>query len=154
MHTCTIYMQTTAWQISYIFVHVDCTAINNQVNNIHSLPSGPCIQWGVHLHPPGYGPATLVILHSSNSTLTLFQIMQQRCQGYRVGWSPFKRGPTPWLTWQSLEGIAVWSTPQLLAKLHICKSASQLSVSTAVRFYHMVHSTVVCLLYYPLRCLP
>ena len=68
MHTCTIYMQTTAWQISLICVHVHCTAINNQVNNIHSLPSGPCIQWGgggggggcncTRLHPPGYGPAT------------------------------------------------------------------------------------------------
>ena len=46
MHTCTIYMQTTARQISLICVHVDCTAINNRVNNIHSLPSGPCIQWG------------------------------------------------------------------------------------------------------------
>ena len=42
-----------------ICVHVDCTAINNQVNNIPSLPSGPCIQWGggggggggVQLHP-------------------------------------------------------------------------------------------------------
>ena len=34
MHTCTIYMQTTEWQISLICVHVDCTAINNQVNNI------------------------------------------------------------------------------------------------------------------------
>ena len=32
--------------------------------------------------------------------------------------------------------------------LHTCLSASQLSVST--RFYHMVHSTVVCLLYDPL----
>ena len=47
-----------------ICVHVDCTAINNQVNNIPSLPSGPCIQWGgggggggggcncTRLHPP------------------------------------------------------------------------------------------------------
>ena len=51
MHTCTIYMQTTAWQISLICVHVDCTAINNQVNNIHSLPSGPCIQWGGAIAP-------------------------------------------------------------------------------------------------------
>ena len=47
MHTCKIYMQTTEWQMSLICVHVDCTAINNQVNNIHSLPSGPCIQWGL-----------------------------------------------------------------------------------------------------------
>ena len=29
-----------------IEICVDCTAINNQVNNIHSMQSGPCIQWG------------------------------------------------------------------------------------------------------------
>ena len=34
--------------------------LHNKVNNIHSLQSGPCIQWGgcncTRLHPPGYGP--------------------------------------------------------------------------------------------------
>ena len=29
-----------------IQICVDCTAINNQVNNFHSLPSGPYMQWG------------------------------------------------------------------------------------------------------------
>ena len=46
LHSDSISALTTAWQISLICVHVDCTAINNQMNNIHSLPSGPCIQWG------------------------------------------------------------------------------------------------------------
>ena len=50
-----------------IHICVDSTAINNQVNNIHSLPSGPCIQWGggcncTRLHPPGYGPAPVLVL--------------------------------------------------------------------------------------------
>ena len=60
MHTCTIYMQTTEWQISLICVHVHCTAINNQVNNIHSLPKRTLHPVGgcncTRLHPPGYRP--------------------------------------------------------------------------------------------------
>ena len=46
--------QCTCRQLAVVIqICVDCTAINNQVNNIHSLPSGPCIQWGggVQLHP-------------------------------------------------------------------------------------------------------
>ena len=44
--TCTRAQYTCRQLAVVIQICVDCTAINNQVNNIHSLPSGPCIQWG------------------------------------------------------------------------------------------------------------
>ena len=70
--------QYTCRQLAVVIqICVDCTAINNQVNNIPSLPSGPCIQWGggggggggggyncTRLHPPGYGPELSQIIQT------------------------------------------------------------------------------------------
>ena len=71
-----------SWQFAIVIqIYVDCTAINNQANNIHCLPSGPCIQCvcvcvcvcvgGGGLHPPGYGPVVNHRQHNSGMSVVL-----------------------------------------------------------------------------------
>ena len=87
--TC-IRAQYTCRQLAVVIqICVDCTAINNQVNNINSLPSGPCIQWGggggggvqLHLFAPPWLRACHVSLHVTQ-VLFIYMICSTNCHSF------------------------------------------------------------------------